>query len=80
MSTIVGTNDSLSELPTIVIDPSILEEYTGERLNGKKHGRGSQLNDDGSQYEGNWANDVYHGRGTLIYPDGDKYEGNWEHG
>ena len=31
--------------------------YTGEILNGKRHGKGTQIWDDGAKYEGNWEND-----------------------
>jgi len=40
--------------PTALPNGSV---YTGERLNGKKHGRGTQVWPDSSRYEGMWEND-----------------------
>ena len=35
--------------------------YTGQVLNGKRHGRGTQIWDDGAKYEGDWENDKSNG-------------------
>jgi hypothetical protein len=51
--------------------------YTGERLNGKKHGHGIQVWPDSSRYEGMWENDQANGMGMLQHADGDIYEGMW---
>lgn len=40
--------------PTTLANGSV---YTGERQNGKKHGRGVQVWPDSSRYEGMWEND-----------------------
>ena len=52
--------------------------YTGEVLNGKRHGRGIQIWDDGAKYEGNWENDKSNGYGTFYHTDGDVYQGYWK--
>ena len=52
--------------------------YTGEVLNGKRHGKGIQIWDDGAKYEGNWENDKSNGYGTFYHTDGDVYQGYWK--
>ena len=52
--------------------------YTGEVLNGKRHGKGIQTWDDGAKYEGNWENDKSNGYGTFYHTDGDVYQGYWK--
>ena len=51
--------------------------YTGDHLNGKKHGHGVQVWPCGSRYEGNFENDTACGTGTLVTEDGNTYEGEW---
>ena len=52
--------------------------YTGELLNGKRHGKGVQIWDDGAKYEGEWENDKSNGYGTFYHTDGDIYQGYWK--
>lgn len=52
--------------------------YTGDIVDGKKHGRGVLISDDGEIYEGDWENDTRHGKGVCISTNYDVYEGNWE--
>ena len=52
--------------------------YTGEILNGKRHGKGVQIWDDGAKYDGNWENDKSNGYGTFYHTDGDVYQGYWK--
>ena len=50
--------------------------YTGELLNGKKHGQGKLEYADGSYHEGIFFNDmIWTGNGTVKYSDGSVYEG-----
>ena len=49
--------------------------YSGQSLDGKKHGIGTYTAPDGSKYEGEWRNDLKHGTGTFTSPDGSTYEG-----
>lgn len=51
--------------------------YTGQWLNGARHGRGVQIFKDGSIYEGYWKNNVPNGRGRLIFVNGEVYDGNY---
>lgn len=67
-------NDRINTGPTTLANGSV---YTGERINGKKHGRGVQVWPDSSRYEGMWENDQANGMGTLVHADGDVYEGMW---
>lgn len=47
-------NDKINMGPSVLPNGST---YTGERLNGKKHGHGVQIWPDSSRYEGMWEND-----------------------
>lgn len=53
------------------------EEYSGQTLNGLRHGKGTYTWRNGNKYEGQWLQDKRHGYGTLYYKNGDKYIGNW---
>ena len=59
-------------------------EYLGELKDGKKHGHGTLIFNDGTKYVGEFKDDVIHGHGTLTYADGDVYVGGFsedtEHG
>ena len=37
--------------------------YEGEWKNGKKHGKGVKINEDGTKYDGDYKNDKPHGSG-----------------
>ena len=45
---------------------------------GLRHGRGTQVMNDGALYEGYWSNDETNGRGRLIHSNGDYYEGEFK--
>ncbi|KAL4465895.1 hypothetical protein ABPG74_004132 [Tetrahymena malaccensis] len=49
--------------------------YEGEWLKGKRHGKGTFYDEDGSIYEGEWKEDQMTGKGRLILKDGQQYEG-----
>ncbi|PNW87874.1 hypothetical protein CHLRE_01g005450v5 [Chlamydomonas reinhardtii] len=49
--------------------------YTGDYVNGKKHGKGKMVYPDKGVYEGDWVEDVMQGQGTYTYPNGDIYQG-----
>jgi hypothetical protein len=52
--------------------------YDGERdSEGKEHGKGVMLFEDGSKYEGQWENGERAGQGTARFKDGGTYEGEW---
>ncbi len=46
--------------------------FTGEYVDGKKHGTGTMVYPDGSKYVGQWASDKRHGHGVYTYVNGDK--------
>lgn len=53
--------------------------YEGEKMLGKKHGRGRYYFKEGYIYDGNWENDQMAGYGVLWVEDRRKiYEGEWE--
>ena len=50
--------------------------YTGEwSLEGLRHGRGTQIMNNGALYEGYWIHDQACGRGRLIHFEGEYYLG-----
>ena len=68
----------IANLPTL--GPYELDNgavYTGQWLEGSRHGRGKQIWSDGSIYEGYWKQGMANGKGRLIHADGDVYEGDW---
>lgn len=52
-------------------DASLVGEYNGEMLNGKRCGYGVCKYENGSIYMGEWKDNKYHGKGKLIYSEGD---------
>eukprot|EP00291_Cryptomonas_curvata_P018099 CAMPEP_0172165510 /NCGR_PEP_ID=MMETSP1050-20130122/8453_1 /TAXON_ID=233186 /ORGANISM="Cryptomonas curvata, Strain CCAP979/52" /LENGTH=112 /DNA_ID=CAMNT_0012835991 /DNA_START=89 /DNA_END=427 /DNA_ORIENTATION=- len=54
--------------------------YTGERLNGLKHGKGEEVCPDKSKYTGEFENGFASGQGQMVYADGSKYVGEWKKG
>ncbi|KAL4494046.1 hypothetical protein ABPG72_016002 [Tetrahymena utriculariae] len=54
--------------------------YEGEWLKGKRHGKGTFYDEDGSIYEGEWKDDQMTGKGRLILKDGQQYEGDLVNG
>lgn len=55
-------------------DASLIGEYSGEMLNGKRCGYGVCRYEDGKVYMGEWKDNKYHGKGKLIYAEGDSRE------
>ncbi len=49
--------------------------YTGQFVNGKRHGQGSQKWPNGDSYNGAWANGKTNGMGTYTWANGDSYTG-----
>ena len=54
--------------------------YTGEFLDGKKHGQGVLTTKSNRMYKGGWKNDVPHGAGINSFPNGKTYEGEYKDG
>jgi hypothetical protein len=53
--------------------------YTGQFLNGKKHGQGVMKFKNGDLFEGEWTNDDMHGIGKYTWNTGDYYIGSFVH-
>lgn len=53
--------------------------YTGQVLNGKRHGQGTWQSRTGL-YEGLWQNDMQHGMGHQTWSDGRVYNGQFDNG
>lgn len=54
--------------------------YTGERIDGKKHGNGKYEWNDGTIYEGEFSEDKINGKGKLVIPNKGTYEGTFVNG
>ena len=54
--------------------------YTGEFLNGKKHGHGVLKTESNRIYDGGWQNDLPHGYGVNTFPNGKIYKGEYREG
>jgi len=52
-------------------DASLVGEYNGEMLNGKRNGYGVCKYENGNVYLGEWKDNKYQGKGKLIYSEGD---------
>ena len=49
--------------------------YTGDFLDGKKHGHGVLKTQSNRTYDGSWENDLPHGFGVNTFPNGKIYKG-----
>ena len=54
--------------------------FIGNKINGKKEGKGIYFYTNGCKYEGYFKNDKKNGFGIFYYNNGDRYEGNFEEG
>lgn len=52
--------------------------YTGETVDGARHGTGTMTWANGMRYTGAWANDKRNGHGTFLWPNGIKFVGAWK--
>ena len=66
-----------SEIPVETIQYSDGCIYTGEVVNGKRHGKGRITWPSGDIYEGDWKDDKCTGKGKYTWPNGDVYEGDF---
>lgn len=66
-----------NESQTVTYDDG--STYTGQVVNGKRHGQGLWQSRTG-QYEGQWQSDVQHGSGHQTWSDGRVYDGQFENG
>lgn len=51
--------------------------YSGDWLNGDKHGQGSYIFKSGDSYSGSWHQNKKHGQGTYRFKSGQRYDGGW---
>ncbi|BBM83717.1 protein kinase domain-containing protein [Candidatus Uabimicrobium amorphum] len=56
------------------------ENYTGQFVDGKRHGQGILIYRNGDKYSGNFANGLPDGQGVFIYKNGEQYIGQWKNG
>ena len=52
-------------------------EFEGEHFNGKPHGRGFTIDDNGARFDGRFRYGRRHGQGTVSFPGGARYIGRW---
>ena len=55
-------------------------KYIGEWKDGKQHGQGIEVWEDGKKYFGKFKNDKRHGQGSFTWPDGTKFSGQYVNG
>ena len=53
-------------------------KYSGDIVNGKRHGLGIYFWPTGHKYMGEWRHSKIHGRGIFIWPNGNKYIGEFK--
>merc|ERR1711988_224140 len=58
----------------------LVKRYSGEWVDGMRHGKGMLYGKGGELYDGDWANNSRHGEGKQVYSNGDTYEGSWVDG
>lgn len=83
----LNTIQETSPISQNIVDESVTQSitetngtYEGERVNGKKQGKGKFVWKDGSVYNGNFDNDQINGQGTLTIPNQGTYEGTFQEG
>jgi len=54
--------------------------YSGDFLDGKKHGHGVLKTQSNRIYDGSWENDLPHGFGINTFPNGKIYKGEYKKG
>ena len=54
--------------------------YTGDFLNGRKHGHGLLKTPTKRTYDGDWEDDLPHGYGMNTFPNGKVYRGEFREG
>jgi len=55
----------------------LVKRYSGEWVNGMRHGKGMMFGKGSALYDGDWANNSRHGEGKQVSENGDVYEGSW---
>ena len=53
------------------------ETYTGEFLDGLRHGKGVHCFSNGDVYDGEWVKGIWTGTGKYTWSSGEVYEGEW---
>lgn len=53
-------------------------EYKGEYQNGKRHGEGVVIYENGDKHFGSWKDGKRHGEGNINYNDGTQFKGFWK--
>lgn len=66
-----------SEIPVETIRYDDGRVYSGNVVNGKRHGWGKMTWPSGITYEGDWKDDRFSGKGKYTWPNGDVYEGDF---
>ncbi len=56
---------------------SSISTYSGQFLNGLRHGKGKMIMQNGNVYEGQFVKSNLQGQGSMTYTNGDRYVGLW---
>ena len=73
-----GTSGTDLNTTDLTLSWDSLGNYYGQHLDGKKHGLGALMYNNGSTYKGEWKDNKKHGEGRMKYNDGSVYEGMWK--
>eukprot|EP00993_Chasmostoma_nieuportense_P000789 NODE_1724_length_1401_cov_33.896389_g1637_i0.p1 GENE.NODE_1724_length_1401_cov_33.896389_g1637_i0~~NODE_1724_length_1401_cov_33.896389_g1637_i0.p1 ORF type:complete len:407 (-),score=84.03 NODE_1724_length_1401_cov_33.896389_g1637_i0:124-1344(-) len=73
-------NNSLQEIIDKVPESVLEVGYTGDMKDGRPHGTGREVWDNGDWYEGEYSDGLRHGQGSFYYSNGEKYTGAYVHG
>jgi hypothetical protein len=65
----------ISQFLAIYFDPEAV--YEGKFKNGRHHGFGRVINENGNVYEGSWEYSLLNGQVSCLYNDGSRFEGEY---
>ncbi len=72
--------DKVAVISSVLIETITWDDgtYTGQILDGKPHGAGTWVHEDGARYEGEFKEGFFHGQGKYVDVSGTQYSGGWK--
>ena len=64
----------------VYVSPEPYWRYEGDWVDGRQHGKGKEIFDDGSYYEGEWRNGLKSGKGNFVNSSRDYFKGEFQEG